>query len=383
MIFVCPHDADWDGIAALTGDSSWRSDRMQRYWRLLENCRHRSVWRAMARLGVNPTGHGWDGWLHAERAAPLSAMDDGKLLRTVVESSVRALRSAPRLPDAVRRLFITEADPNDARNAGAAGPSLCYTPLTTNGHARGGARERLLDVAARYPDRLRIELNALAVRVILDETNRAIGIEYLKGERLYRADPNPSTHPGQPAAIHAAREVILAGGAFNTPQLLMLSGIGPADLAASGIPLRVELPGVGHNLQDRYEASVVNRMRKPWAALSGARFALDDPLYQEWAAHRRGMYISNGAALAVTLPSLPHRSPPDLFCMALLARFAGYYPGYAREIAAHHDYLSWTVLKAHTLNRAGTVSLRSTDPRDPPSVDFNYFDPRCDPDGDD
>jgi len=383
MIFVRPHDADWDGIAALMGDSSWRSERMQHYWRLLENCRHRPVWRAAARLGIDPTGHGWDGWLHTERAAPLSVMDDGKLLRTVAASSLATLHDSRRLLDTLRHLFVTEADPNDARNTGSAGPSLCYTPLTTNGHARGGARERLLDVAARYPDRLRIELNALAARVILDETNRAVGVEYLRGERLYRAGPNFSRDRGQTAVIHAAREVIVAGGAFNTPQLLMLSGIGPANIAEHGIPLRVELSGVGRNLQDRYEAAVVNRMRKPWAALSGARFAHGDPLYQDWAAHRRGMYIANGAALAVTLPSLPQRSPPDLFCMALLAKFAGYYPGYSRDIAAHHDYLSWAVLKAHTRNHAGVVSLRSADPRDPPSVDFNYFDTGCDPNGDD
>jgi choline dehydrogenase-like flavoprotein len=59
--------------------------------------------------------------------------------------------------------------------------------------------------------------------------------------------------------------------------------------------------------------------------------------------------------------------------MALLARFAGYEPGYAEEIAAHHDYLSWAALKAHTGNRSGVVTLRSADPRDPPDIDFRYF----------
>jgi choline dehydrogenase len=59
----------------------------------------------------------------------------------------------------------------------------------------------------------------------------------------------------------ASREVILCGGAFNTPQLLMLSGIGPRDvLEPLGIPVRIELPRVGRNLQDRYEIGVVNRM---------------------------------------------------------------------------------------------------------------------------
>jgi choline dehydrogenase-like flavoprotein len=208
--------------------------------------------------------------------------------------------------------------------------------------------------------------------VIVDETNRAVGVEYLQGERLYRADPN-AAGTGLPGRILASREVILAGGAFNSPQLLMLSGIGGPELAALGIPVRVALHGVGRNLQDRYEVAVVNKLRRPWQVLSGARFEPGDPLFQQWSKHREGMYVSNGAALAVSFPSAAGVDPPDLFCMALLAKFDGYYPGYSNAIAAHHDYLTWTVLKAHTANRAGQVTLRSADPRDPPRVDFNYF----------
>jgi choline dehydrogenase len=64
---------------------------------------------------------------------------------------------------------------------------------------------------------------------------------------------------------------------------------------------------------------------------------------------------------------------PDLFCMSLLARFAGYRPGYSRVFAEQQNYLTWVVLKAHTRNRAGEVTLRSADPRDPPDVNFRYF----------
>ena len=92
-----------------------------------------------------------------------------------------------------------------------------------------------------------------------------------------------------------------------------------------------------------------------------------DPLFGEWA-RRAGRHVrSNGAALAVIARrSRPEPPVPDLFCMALLARFEGYFPGYSRMIADAHDYLTWVVLKAHTNNRAGTVTLRSADPRDPP-----------------
>jgi choline dehydrogenase len=59
--------------------------------------------------------------------------------------------------------------------------------------------------------------------------------------------------------------------------------------------------------------------------------------------------------------------------MALLGHFQGYYPGYARDLAQGRNYMSWAVLKAHTENRAGEVTLSSADPRDPPKVNFHYF----------
>ncbi len=104
-----------------------------------------------------------------------------------------------------------------------------YAPIHTYKHARNSTREFILDVAARHPDRLKIELDALATEVLFDESNRAIGVAYLKGARLYRAAFQPNESPGEPRTAHAAREVILAGGAYNTPQLLMLSGIGPKE----------------------------------------------------------------------------------------------------------------------------------------------------------
>ena len=64
---------------------------------------------------------------------------------------------------------------------------------------------------------------------------------------------------------------------------------------------------------------------------------------------------------------------PDLFCMSLLAPFRGYFPEYSKGFTDHLNYLTWVVLKAHTRNRAGEVTLRSGDPRDTPSIDFKYF----------
>jgi choline dehydrogenase len=385
MILMAPPDADWDHIAAVTADASWRAADMRRYFQRLEACRYRPVWRALSRLGFDPTGHGWDGWLPTECAMPRQVLEDRRLIATLTESAFGALHGSSRLMRALRRLLLSPLDPNDGRLQRRNSDGLCFTPLSTDRHMRTGTRERLLAVAKRYPDRLRIELHALATRVLFDADNRAIGVEYLKGERLYRAHPGASGGPGEQRVVHAGREVILAGGAFNTPQLLMLSGIGPRELLERHrVAVRSELPGVGRNLQDRYEIGVVNRMAKPWRVLDGARFTRDDRLFGEWSRRpRTGMYISNGAALTVSLRSRSNLPVPDLFCMALLAKFKGYFPGYSRVIAEQHDYLTWAVLKAHTNNSAGGITLRSADPRDTPLVNFRYFEEGSDTAGDD
>src|SRR5205823_1502384 len=154
----------------------------------------------------------------------------------------------------------------------------------------------------------------------LDGNNRAVGVEYLKGASLYRASANPNPTHGEKREARVTREVILAGGAYNTPQLLMLSGIGPAaHLKENGIEVRVDLQGVGSNLQDRYEVGVVNRMKFDWKSLDGAKYAKGDPQYEMWKTQQDGVYITNGAVLAVIKRSDPARPLPDLFCFALLA----------------------------------------------------------------
>ena len=81
--------------------------------------------------------------------------------------------------------------------------------------------------------------------------------------------------------------------------------------------------------------------------------------------------------------SAPDRPLPDLYCFGLLAKFEGYFPGYSKPIAERLDYLTWAILKAHTGNRAGEVSLRSADPREPPHVNFRYFEEGSDAAGED
>ncbi|MFL5334070.1 MAG: GMC family oxidoreductase [Geminicoccaceae bacterium] len=375
MILVCPHESDWERIAQSTGDPSWSAASMQGYFRKLERCRHRPIQHVLDEIGIDLTGHGWDGWLQTEKALPKDALHDQRLTESIILSAETALEASGRPLQRLRWFLRSAGDPNDRDVVHANADGVRYTPLTTREHHRVGSRERLLEVMERYPERLCIELDALATRVLLDERNRAFGVEYLKGQRLYRAHAAPSMSSGELRQAHCRAEVILAGGAFNTPQLLMLSGVGPrAMLERFGIRVRVDLPGVGRNLQDRYEVCIVNRMTfDHWDSLAEATFTVGDPLYRAWAAGQDSLYATNGAGLAVITRSTPERKIPDLFCMALLGRFQGYYPGYARDLAEGRNYMSWAVLKAHTENRAGEVTLASADPRDPPKVDFHYF----------
>jgi choline dehydrogenase-like flavoprotein len=278
--------------------------------------------------------------------------------------------------------FVTGgSDPNQRLLQRGLSEGLCMIPLSTDGGQRRGTRERVWEAMHRHG--LRVEFDALATRVLLDVDKRATGVEYLKGKNLYRASPGASRGQSVRCSVHAAREVILAGGAFNSPQLLMLSGIGRPDaLTALGIKVEVALEGVGQNLQDRYEVGVVHKASQPWTCLQGAQFSAGDPIYRDWQAGR-GMYISNGAAVGFALRSSARQASPDLFVMALLTRFAGYFPGYSEVIRDSRDDLTFALLKAHTNNRAGTVTLRSTDPCAPPQIDLHYFEEGSDRDGED
>jgi choline dehydrogenase len=376
MIFLLAHDSDWDGIAELTGDASWCARRMRSYARRIEACHHRPVWRALRHIGIDPTGHGWEGWLQTEAPFDLKALDDAAMDATVAGSAYTYFLSMRHRWRRALHWLYGLADPNSRPWGSRSFEGLCYTPLATTDHRRTGTRERLRRAQAENPDRLHIELDALATQVLFDAGGAACGVEYLKGERLYQAAARPSAAAGVRREVRARREVILCGGAFNTPQLLMLSGIGPdAHLRSVGIPVRLDLPGVGRNLQDRYEVAVTHRMRRPWLLMKGARFERGDAVWRRWNESREGMYASNGAAMAFVHRSQPKPAEPDIFCMALPVRFEGYFSGFSKLIRDHHDYLTWAVLKGHTHNRAGTVSLRSRDPRAVPLVNFCYFEP--------
>jgi len=391
MITVVPHDSDWNGIADLTGDESWRADRMWTYFQRVERC----LYRKPPKPGKSdPSGHGFEGWLGTSHVDPTIALGDREVVKTIL-STLRwaALRFWYRgLIWRIRRFLLTGDDPNDRRNRAAFEGVTTTIPLATACGKRNGAREFIRSVQTMVPERLTVRMNTLATRVILDDDQRAVGVECWEGKNLYRADPGAAEAPSyEKKEYRCTREVILAGGAFNTPQLLMLSGIGPREHLEDptiGIRCLVDRPGVGKNLQDRYEVGIVAQMNEPFEMLKDASFKAPapgipaDPCFEQWL-RGRGLYTSNGAMAALILKSDSAKKDPDLFIFGLPGDFHGYFPKYSEEIEKRKDHLTWAIVKAHTNNTAGTVRLRSSSPLDTPRVDFRYFEEGNDAKGED
>ena len=387
MITVCPDDADWDAIAAATGDTSWASAEMRAYFQRLEHCHYRPHWKDLL---YNWSGHGYDGWLPTSVADPLLALGDQKLV-----DAVRAAAEAVGAQGLAEQILHGLLDPNDIRASGNTREGLFLTPLAVGHGTRHSTRELIEETRRDFPDRLTVLTGALVTRVLLEGT-RAVGVEYLQQAHVYAADPASAQPRSALAAlppllrqVRAAREVVLAAGAFNSPQLLMLSGIGPrAELERHGIAPRVERQGVGANLQDRYEIGVISRFPEPFSLLQGCSVrppGPDDPpdrCLEEWQRDRSGVYATNGVVIGVIRRSRPERALPDLYIFGFPGAFRGYYPGYSVD-AVRKDHFTWAILKAHTENTAGQVRLRSADPRDTPDILFHYFEEGSDRRGED
>src|SRR5262249_57766362 len=140
---------------------------------------------------------------------------------------------------------------------------------------------------------------------------------------------------------------------FNTPQLLMLSGIGPSEtLARHGIEPKIDLPGVGRNLQDRYEISVANRMNfEAWRAYRGATFGPGDPQFEDWKENRDGASTATGSILTLFRRS-PGAGLAGLFCIAFLANFTGDFPRYSSQSGPGLHYPTLGGREAATRNCA-------------------------------
>ncbi|MDA0706763.1 MAG: choline dehydrogenase [Proteobacteria bacterium] len=176
------------------------------------------------------------------------------------------------------------------------------------------------------------------------------------------------TRQGRVTTVRAARDTILAGGPINSPQLLMLSGIGPGDqLRALGIAVNNELPGVGQNLQDHLEVTVQMECTQPVSIYRYYNLLGKGYVGARWLFTRTGIGATNQFEAGGFIRSrvgVPH---PDLqyhfFPMAV--RYDGKSPNDAHGFQAH--------IGPMRSKSAGAVTLRTSDPADAPRIQFNYM----------
>lgn len=382
LLFVYPHDEDFDSIAEMTGDDSWSSKKMREYFMRLEKCEY---------LAGGEPGHGFDGYISSSAYDPqmLEMASDWKDI-AFAGSELPPPYSTWEKGDVPRYRDVNH--PSVA--AGDIGTFL--TPMHArhnNGKTtRSTVREYLLETQEKYPDKLFILTGALATRILIRH-RVAYGVEYIAGKRLYRAEKNfSSADQAEKLVCFARNEVIVSGGAFNTPQLLKLSGIGPADeLATFGIEIVKDLPGVGTNLQDRYEIYVTAKLKQPIGVVKECRPGnVDDPCATAYSTGAwvqatekpfHGPYATNLICATRITKSSRARRLPDLFLVGLPYPFTGYFPGHSKKFDA--QVWTWLVIKCRNRNTGGVVKLRSTDPRDTPEIVFNYFEEGNDLAGDD
>ena len=277
---------------------------------------------------------GADEWHGAD--GPLSVSDLGAL--PICDAFIAAAEQCG---------YARNPDFNGARQEG-----FGYYQFTTRNGRRCSTAVGYLKPARRRPN-LKIVSRALATRVLF-EGRRATGVTYL-----------------QDGATHSARgaEIILAGGAFNSPQLMQLSGLGPAPLLREhGIDVIADMPGVGAGLQDHFHARLVYRATQPVSA--------------------NDLFTSKLRGFAAGLRYMLRRR-------GLLAMGAGYVGGFLRtngavatpDVQTHimlfsadtiggplHSFSGVTcpVIVLRPESR-GTVRIKSTDPREPPAIQPRYL----------
>lgn len=356
LITVYPHDSDWLGIQTLTGDDSWAPTNMRKYFERLERNSY---------IPSTIIGHGYTGWLGTALTSLSLFIKDPKLLSLIIASATAMGKNVlgPLLTTIIGLGQVLLRDINAPGQASQEG--LYQVPLAMRDSTRIGPRDFILDTATALNANgskkyhLDIRLNCLVTKIRFDQNAnvpRAVGVDFIDGKSLYRADPraNAGRVTGMGSA-NSTREVIVSAGSFNTPQLLKLSGIGPKEeLLNFDIPVIVDLPGVGTNLQDRYETAIVGQSNTDFAVLAGCTFMRTslDPCLEKWKNGKdpitKGFYATNGIAIAIVKKSSVASDEPDLLITGAPASFTGYYPQYSDFAIKDARHWSWIVLKGHS-----------------------------------
>jgi len=325
MVYARGHRADYDDWAS-AGLAGWSYADVLPYFKRSENS-----W-----LGEGPY-HGSSGLLEVH-VPPTNMM----------YAELRAATAAAGYP--------TTDDVHGTQSEGAH-----RSEMTISGGRRGNVARLFLAPAMSRPN-LSVESRAQATRVVF-EGNRAVGVEYLKD--------------GRPRLARAGREVILSGGAYGSPSLLMLSGVGPADeLKSHGITPVADLPGVGRNLVE-HPFLFIGWQARTGAFISQLRFDRAAVSVLRWALFGSGPFATNGAAGHIFIRTLPHLDRPDMQLTCIAAEMSArdvWYP-FIGKPPAHVIGVGVSMIRQDS---RGVVSLRSADPRAPPRILFNLFKERSD-----
>lgn len=244
---------------------------------------------------------------------------------------------------------------------------LAFNPDFNSGHQdgcgfyqinAGEARRSSAAVAYLKPARkrknLKVMVNTRVLRIVF-EGKRAVGVEVLSG--------------GKRHILRSAREVVVTAGAINSPRLLMLSGVGDADaLRSHGIASVAHLPGVGQNLQDHVEVSIIHEVNGPlsydkykkwrWQAAAGLEYML----------FRRGPVVANVVEGGAFFRSSLAEDRPDLQCCFMPG--AGVEEGVDDVPGGNGTTLNICQTRPRSV---GSVSLHSADPMAPPRIRPNYL----------
>ena len=318
MIYVRGHPSDYDGWAAL-GNSGWAYEDVLPYFKKAQH----------QERGADDF-HGTDGPLNVADLCTVNPLTD-----TFIEAANQSQ-------------FPKNSDFNGARQEGVG----TYQVTQKNGERLSAAKAYLTPILDR--PNLTVITGAQATRIIIDG-HKAKGVEYQRGRKR--------------EIVTVQREVILAGGAFQSPQLLMLSGIGPGgELLSNGITVIHDLAGVGQNLQDHidYVGVYPTKSRDAWGVSLGTIGDLLKAAF-EWRNHRRGTFTSNLAEAGGFICSEPSVDVPDL----QLHFVTGGVDDHGRKLALGHAYSCHVcVLRPHSI---GQVTLASSDALKPPLIDPQFL----------
>lgn len=223
---------------------------------------------------------------------------------------------------------------------------------TTHAGRRWSAARGYLDPVRSRPN-LTIVTGALGLEILF-EKDRAIGIDYAVGNDRRSA--------------RAEREVLLCAGAINSPHLLQMSGVGPADLLARlGIPVKHDCPGVGANLNDHPDIVIQHRCKQPVTMAAKARSPQKYLTGLQWFLTKSGAAATNHFEAGGFIRSRAGIEHPDLqFTFMPLAVM----PGTVETRPEHAFQVHIDLLRPESLGR---VEALSADPRQPPSILFNYL----------